>query len=154
MGQIFASFLQFGQFFQNMSPINAKSLWGGSLMMLLKKTEQTLVEITRKLENPAVKRPYRWRYPLNRNFLTWTMVITISSLDLMPMRCPQVTILWVPTLVTPRITPVIETFPFVPTIHKWFANALLLPMQVTGASHCSSSCTMNTKQIRIVEHIL
>lgn len=112
MGQIFASFLQFGQFFQNMSPINAKSLWGGSLMMLLKKTEKTLVEISRKLENPAVKRPYRWRYPLNRNFLTWTMVITISSLDLMPMRCPQVTILWVPTLVTPRITPVSEKLPF------------------------------------------
>jgi hypothetical protein len=60
-----------------------------------------------------------------------------------------------PTLVTPRITPVSQkNFPFVPTIHKWFANALLLPMQVTGASHCSSSCTMNTKQIRIVQHTL
>lgn len=59
MGQIFASFLQFGQFFQNMSPIDAKSLLVGSLMMLLKKTEKTLVEISRKLENPAVKRPYR-----------------------------------------------------------------------------------------------
>jgi hypothetical protein len=59
MGQIFASFLQFGQFFQNMSPINAKSLWGGSLMMLHQKTEKTLVEISRKLENPAVKGSYR-----------------------------------------------------------------------------------------------
>jgi hypothetical protein len=55
MGQVFASFLQFGQFFQNMSPINAKSLWEGSLMMLHQKTEKTLVEISRKLENPAVK---------------------------------------------------------------------------------------------------
>ncbi len=59
MGQIFASFLQFGQFFQNMSPINAKSLWGESLMMLHQKTEKTLVEISRKLENPTVKGPYR-----------------------------------------------------------------------------------------------